>query len=170
MNFSVGERVVYPNHGVGVIEEISQRELTGRKEAFYLLRILSNGVTVMIPQNNADEIGLRRLIKREEVSKLLDQLGSSKVSNHSDWKNRFKENSDKMRTGCIFQVAEVLKGLSHLSHDRVLSFREKRMLDKARYLLVSEVAVVENVPEAKAEEIVDRALQGVAARKANAAV
>src|SRR6266508_1449111 len=113
---------------------------------------------VMAPAANVHDVGLRKVSKRGEVNKVLDHLNKSKIANHPDWKNRFKENSEKMRTGCIFEVADVLKNLSFLSHNRILSFREKKMLDRARYLIISEVATVENVPEVKVEELVDRAL------------
>jgi len=168
MTFSVGEKVVYPNHGVGVIERINVQSVSGHLESFYQLKIVSNNMMVMVPAANVHDVGLRKLIKRDEVNKVLDHLKKSKVANHPDWKNRFKENSEKMRTGCIFEVADVLKNLSFLSHNRILSFREKKMLDRARYLIISEVATVENLPEERVEELVDRALVPVPARRANA--
>ncbi len=168
MNFSVGEKVVYPNHGVGVIERINICNLSGYQQSFYQLKIISNSMMVMVPTANVLDVGLRRLIKKDEVNKVLDHLKTAKVSNHPDWKNRFKENSEKMRTGGIFEVAEVLKCLSFLSHNRVLSFREKKMLDRARYLIISEVATVENLPEVKVEELVDRALIHLPVKRAHA--
>jgi len=167
MNFLVGEKVVYPNHGVGVIEQINVRYVSGRQECFYQLKIIANSMMVMVPAANVADVGLRKLIKKEDVNKVLDHLKKAKTLNQSDWKNRFKENSEKMRTGCIFDVADVLKSLSVLSCNRVLSFREKRMLDRARYLLVSEVATVGNLSEEKAEDLVGRALVQVQVRKAN---
>jgi len=152
MMFSVGEKVVYPNHGVGVIEQINIRSISGRQESFYQLKIVSNNMMVMVPAANVEDVGLRKLIKRDEVNKVIDHLRKSKIANHPDWKNRFKENSEKMRTGCIFEVADVLKSLSFLSHNRILSFREKKMLDRARYLIISEVATVENVSEQNSQQ------------------
>jgi CarD family transcriptional regulator len=168
MNFSVGEKVVYPNHGVGVIEQINVRNVSGHQQSFYQLKIVSNSMMVMVPAANVRDVGLRKLIKRDDVNKVLERLKKSKVTNHPDWKNRFKENSEKMRTGCIFEVADVLKSLSFLSHNRILSFREKKMLDRARYLVVSEVATVENLPEQRVEELVDRALFQLPVKRANA--
>jgi CarD family transcriptional regulator len=98
------------------------------------------------------------LIKKAEVKKVLEHLKHTEVKNASDWKNRFKENSEKMRTGCIFEVADVLKSLSQLSINRILSFREKKMLDRARQLIVSELATVSDVSEDKAEQLIDGAL------------
>ncbi len=168
MNFSVGEKVIYPNHGVGVIERINQREVSGRQEAFYQLKIVSNSMMVMIPMSNVGDVGLRKLIKKDVVNRVLEHLKKSVVNCSADWKNRFKENSEKMRTGCIFDVADVFKSLHSLSHTRILSFREKKMLDRARYLLISEVATVWNMPEAKVEELIDRALAIKEVKRANA--
>ena len=158
MTFSVGEKVVYPNHGVGVIEQINVRSVSGHLESFYQLKIVSNNMMVMVPAANVRDVGLRKLIKRDEVNKVLDHLKKSKVANHPDWKNRFKENSEKMRTGCIFEVADVLKNLSFLSHNRILSFREKKMLDRARYLLVTELAMSKNMEEVEIEDMLNKAL------------
>ena len=156
-SFAIGEKVVYPNHGVGVIEQIDRRSISGKLEAFYHLKIAANNMMVMIPATNATD-GLRRLIKKAEVTKVLKHLKNTKVNNATDWKNRFKENSEKMRTGCIFQVADVLKSLSLLSVNRILSFREKKMLDRARQLIVSELATVSDVSEDQAQQLIDGAL------------
>jgi CarD family transcriptional regulator len=168
MDFLVGEKVIYPNHGVGIIEKINQREVSGRQESFYQLKIISNSMMVMIPTANVADVGLRKLIKKEVVNQLLEHLKKSAVTCAADWKNRFKENSEKMRTGCIFDVADVFKGLQALSHTRILSFREKKMLDRARYLLISEVATVWNISEGRVEELIDRALVGKDSKRANA--
>jgi CarD family transcriptional regulator len=168
MTFSVGDKVVYPNHGIGVIEQINIRNVSGRQESFYQLKIFSNSMMVMVPVCNVADVGLRKLIKKDEVEKVLGYLRKAQVNNHPDWKNRFKENSEKMRTGCIFDVADVLKSLWFLSQTRILSFREKRMLERARYLIVSEVATVGNLAEDKVEKLVDRALTEVQYKKANA--
>jgi CarD family transcriptional regulator len=158
MNFNVGEKVVYPNQGVGVIEKINTCSVSGQSQAFYQLKIVSSSLMVMIPTANVDGVGLRRLIKKEDVNKVLDYLKSKEISQHTDWKNRFKENSEKMRTGGIFEVADVLKSLATLSQTRALSFREKKMLDKARYLLVSELAIVGNLALERVEDLVTQAL------------
>ena len=151
-----------------MIERINTRSVSGHEEAFYQLKIYSNSMMVMVPTGNVADVGLRKLIKKEDVTKVLDHLRNVRVANHSDWKSRFKENSDKMRTGCIYDVVEVLKSLSILSQSRVLSFREKKMLDRARYLLVSEVATVGNQAEDKVQELIDQALISVRARGSHA--
>jgi CarD family transcriptional regulator len=118
LNFHIGDKVVYPNHGVGVIEQISSRSIGTTVERFYLLNTNGNG----------------------------------------DWKDRFKENSDRMRTGSLLEVAGVLKSLIALHQAKPLSFREKKMLERARYLLVSELAMARNCEEAKVEELLTTAL------------
>lgn len=158
LNFAVGDKVVYPNQGVGVIENINTRDVAGQIQSFYQLKIMANSLMVMVPIHNVGDVGLRRLIKKDEVIKVLNYLREKEVTSYIDWKNRFKENSDKMRTGCIFEVADVLKSLALLSKNRTLSFREKKMLEKARFLLVNELAIVGNQTVEKIEELVTQAL------------
>lgn len=156
--FSVGDKVVYPNHGVGVIEQISSRTIGSQIERFYLLKIKASSLKVMVPFHNVGSVGLRRVIRNGEVQKILDFLTDGKCENHTDWKYRFKENSDKMRTGSLIDVAEVLKSLLLLAQTKPLSFREKKMLERARYLLVSELAMAKNFEEPEVEHMLNRAL------------
>jgi len=157
-SFSIGDKVVYPNHGVGIIEQISSRTIGATVEKFYLLRIKSSSLKVMVPFHNVDSVGLRRVVKNGEIHKILDYLTDGKCENHADWKYRFKENSEKMRTGSLMEVAMVLKGLLKLSQDKPLSFREKKMLERARYLLLSEMAMAKNSEETEVEEELRKAL------------
>ncbi len=158
MHFRIGDKVVYPNHGVGTIEQISSRNNSGQPEQFYMLRISSNSLTVMVPFHNVENVGLRKIVKQAEVQRILGYLADGDCRAHSDWKWRFKENSEKMRTGSLLQVAEVMKSLLKLSRTKPLSFREKKMLDRARFLLVSEMATVRNVVDKQAEVVIDKAL------------
>lgn len=159
MSFKVGEKVVYPNHGVGVIEQITNNSLNGRPEKFYLIRIFSNGLKVSIPCANADCVGLRRIIKTNQVPGVLSRLQNGQIDSARDWKMRFKQNSEKMRTGLLEDVAEVFKSLLALNSQKVLSFREKKMLERCRQLLVAELAIVRNVHEATIEQAVEKALR-----------
>ena len=156
--FHIGDKVVYPNHGVGIIEQIGSRTIGATVEKFYLLNIKSSSLKVMVPFQNAGNVGLRRVIRNGEVQKILDYLASGKCDNHNDWKYRFKENSEKMRTGSLLDVTCVLKSLLMLGQSKPLSFREKKMLDRARYLLVSEVALAKNLEEAEVEQMLTKAL------------
>lgn len=141
MAFHIGEKVVYPNQGVGVIEQISTRNLTGQPEMFYLLKLNTSSLRVMVPISNVDNVGLRKVIRGKEVESILEFLRKGHCKTHQDWKGRFKENSEKMRSGSLQQVAEVFKSLLVLSQGKSLSFREKKMFDRAWQLLVDEIAV-----------------------------
>jgi len=158
MDYKIGEKVVYPNHGVGVIEQISYGTLNGRTETYYMLRITSNSLKVMVPRSNAEAVGLRPVIRTGETEKVLGYIAKGKFNSHHDWKHRFKENSERMRTGSLMEVAAVLKGLVALSRTKPLSFREKKMLERAKYLLISELATVKNQTEQAAETLLTRAL------------
>lgn len=157
-SFQVGDKVVYPNHGVGVIEQISSRTIGPTVEKFYLLRIKSSSLKVMVPFHNVESVGLRRVIKNGEVQRIVEFLTDGKCENHADWKYRFKENSDRMRTGSLLEVAGVLKSLLQLNQTKPLSFREKKMLERARYLLVSELAMAKNWDEVQVEQLLAKAL------------
>ena len=168
MEFRIGEKVVYPNHGVGIIEQVTSRPINGVPEKFYMLRIHSNASLVMVPTTNVKNVGLRRIIKKADVTGLFKVLEKDFLEPESDWKGRYKDHSEKMRTGSIFQVAEVLKSLVYLSYKKSLSFREKRMLDRAKQLIVSEIATVRGLTEKAVEEQIDRALAGAYDRSVKA--
>ncbi len=155
MPFKVGEKVVYPNHGIGVIEDISIREMGAVSGRFYMLRLKATDSVVMVPVDNASEVGLRPPIKLKDCERLLKVLAENFAAPPADWKDRYKEFLEKMRTGDVFTVAEVLKTLTYLSSRKPLSFREKRMLERARYLVVSEVAMVTRKGDRDVEPVVD---------------
>lgn len=158
MNFRIGEKVVYPTHGVGIIEQIHCWPSADSAQKFYLLRIYSNSLRVMVPFTNAASVGLRRIVKTGEIGRILQYLAGGPCCPAADWKCRFKENSEKMRSGSLLQVAEVLKCLLLVSQSKELSFRERKMLDRARYLLTSELAVVKNLNDTAAETLLAKAL------------
>ena len=157
-SFHIGDKVVYPNHGVGIIEQISSRTIGATVENFYLLKIKSSSLKVMVPFHNVATVGLRRVVRNGEIQKIVDFLVDGECDNNADWKYRFKENSERMRTGSLLDVAAVLKGLLVLSQSKPLSFREKKMLERARYLLVSELAMAKNCDEAQIEQLLSKAL------------
>jgi CarD family transcriptional regulator len=157
--FEIGDKVIYPNHGLGVIERIETKTIMGTTCGFYQLR-MAGETTVFVPVDNVDGVGLRRAINDDEVQRLFNLLGDGKIDSHQNWKGRFKDNSDRMRTGSIYDVVEVLKSLTFLSKSKSLSFREKRMLDRAKFLVVSEITEVmaEKTPvvEGKVEKALDK--------------
>lgn len=158
MSFEIGEKVVYPNQGVGIIEQISTRNLTGQPEMFYLLKLNSSTMRVMVPTSNVQSVGLRRVSKSSEIGSVLGYLVKGRCKSPQDWKWRFKENCEKMRSGSLQQVAEVFKSLLTRNRAKPLSFREKKMLDRSWQLLVDEIAVARGLSKEQGEEILARAL------------
>jgi CarD family transcriptional regulator, regulator of rRNA transcription len=169
VTFEVGDKVIYPNHGLGIVERIEDKTILGTTCGFYHLRIVANDTTVLVPVSNVDGVGLRRAISDEEVERLFGLLGDGKIDNHQNWKGRFKDNSDKMRSGSIYEVADVLKSLTFLAKSKSLSFREKRMLDRAKFLIISEVSEVMRETAVAIEGRVDNALERCFTTKARTA-
>lgn len=162
MQFNIGDKVIYPNHGLGVIEKIETKTILGTTCGFYSLRMNASETLVLVPVDNVEGVGLRRAIPDGDVKKLYTLIGNGKIDNHLNWKGRFKDNSDKMRTGSIYDVVDVLKNLNFLSTSKHLSFREKRMLDRARFLVVSEISEVSSettdAVDGKVAKALDRCL------------
>jgi len=161
VSFRVGEKVVYPNHGVSVVEKIGEGFVSTAPvppRSFYHLRLLSNNSKVMVPIGNTDLIGLRRLTQRKDITGLMKRLADSRFSASGDWKGRYKQNLDKMKSGRLQDIAEVLKALNHVMQKKALSFREKKMYERAKYLIVSEIAVIDGASEEEVTRRVDRAL------------
>ena len=158
MDFHVGEKVVYPNQGVGIIEQISTRNLTGQPQMFYLLKLNASSMRVMVPMTNVDSVGLRRVAKNREIGTIIDFLHKGCCKSPQDWKWRFKENTEKMKSGSLQQVAEVLKTLVMLNQIKPLSFREKKMLDRAWGLMVDEIAVARGLTRESVESQLVKAL------------
>ncbi len=158
MTFQVGEKVVYPNHGVATIENISSRSFGPRFERFYLLRLNCNNMTVMVPFSHVDEVGLRRVTKNGEVARVLCFLAAGKCRRLQDWKDRYKENCLKMQSGSLLEIAEVFKSLLIVQKDKPLSFREKKMLDRARQMILTELCISKGLGETDAVGLLDGVL------------
>ncbi len=151
--FKIGDKAVYPVHGVGVIESIENREISGDEQIFFILRILDNGMTIMIPTDNVDSVGLREVVNRREVSKVYNILKKRDiVVDNQTWNRRQREYTEKIKSGSIFEIAEVLRDLFVLKVDKDLSFGERRMMDTAHNLLIKEISVAKAVPETKVKE------------------
>lgn len=159
MTFQVGEKVVYPNHGVATIENISSRAFAGHYERFYLLRLTYNSLTVMVPFSHVEDLGLRRVTRNGEMARVVSFLSEGRCQRYQDWKDRFKENSEKMKDGSLLAVAEVMKGLLILQTRKPLSFREKKMLDRARHMLIMEFSTSRGMKEHEAIDLLDQALR-----------
>lgn len=156
--FKIGQTVVYPNHGTGVIEAIDEKQIGKSSVLFYSLRLKANNSLVLVPVPNAAEAGLRTLISSSQCHDLLEALQAGFTEPSTSWSDRYKTYSEWMRTGDIFNVAKVLKDLNYIFGLKPLSFREQRMLERARYLVISEVAAVLRQPETSVEPLIDQAL------------
>ena len=156
--FQIGEKVVYPNHGIGTVENISTRSFGTQLERFYLLRLTYTSMTVMVPFSHVTEIGLRKVTRNGEIARVLAYLSEGVSRRKCDWKDRFKENSDKMRNGTLLEIAEVLKSLLVLQTEKPLSFREKKMLDRARHMLITELSISRGLSEFDAVSLIEKAL------------
>ena len=150
LSFRVGDKAVYPAHGVAEVTGIERREISGSEQTFYILRILENSMRIMVPMKNAGSVGLRAVVGKEEVKEVYDILRSKEVSvDGQTWNRRYREYMEKIKTGSVFEIAEVLRDLSLLKFDKDLSFGERKMLDTARNLLVKELAVAKGAKEEK---------------------
>lgn len=158
MTFQIGEKVVYPNHGVATVENISARSFGAQFERFYLLRLTYNSLTVMVPFSHADELRLRKVTRNGEIERVLGFLASGRCHCSADWKDRFKENSERMAGGSLLEIAEVLKSLLILQAEKPLSFREKKMLDRARHMLITEFSISRGLQEQESIDMLDKAL------------
>ncbi|MGD0626591.1 MAG: CarD family transcriptional regulator [Thermodesulfobacteriota bacterium] len=148
--FKIGDRAVYPAHGVGVIEDIKCRVISGTKRTFYVLRIVDKDMTIMIPTDNAQMVGLREIIDKKEVPKVFRILAEKNVGvDCQTWNRRYREYMEKIKSGSVFEVAEVLRDLVLLKCDKDLSFGERQMLDLAQNLLVKELSIAKNMAEEK---------------------
>jgi len=155
--FKVGDLAVYPAHGVGRIEKIESQEVSGFSQDFYVMRILENDMIIMIPISNVGSVGLREIIGQSEVPRLYSILKKRDVVvDNQTWNRRYRDYMEKIKTGSVFEVAEVYRDLLMLKVEKDLSFGERKMLDTARTLLVKEISLAKNVEEEQIEEDLDR--------------
>ena len=155
--FKTGDLAVYPAHGVGVIERIENQEISGCDQEFYVMRILDNDMKIMIPIQNVDNVGLREIIGQKEIPKLYSILRKRDVIiDNQTWNRRYREYMDKIKTGSVYEVAEVYRDLLMLKLEKDLSFGERKMLDTARSLLVKEISLAQKVKEEEIEKDLDQ--------------
>jgi len=158
--FKVGDLAVYPAHGVGRIERIEMREIAGSQESFLIIRILENNMIIMVPSSNTSSVGLREIVNSDEVSKIFSILQKSdkSVDDGQTWNRRYRDYMDKIKSGSVFEIAEVFRDLSTINRVKELSFGEKKMLDTARSLLVKEISLAENMKEEDVERDITSSL------------
>ncbi len=147
--FQVGDLAVYPAHGVGRIEAIESRVVNGEKHDFYIMKIIENGMVIMIPTMNVESVGLRDIISREDIPKVFDIMKSKRdlTIDNQTWNRRYREYMDKIKTGSLFEVAEVFRDLSILKNTKDLSFGERKLYDTAQNLLVKELSTAQQTDE-----------------------
>ncbi len=158
MSFSVGDTVVYPHHGAALIESIEQRVIKGEKREYLVLRVAQGDLTVRVPADNVDLVGVRDVVNQEGLDRVFSVLRQPYTEEPTNWSRRYKANLEKLASGDVIKVAEVVRDLWRREKDRGLSAGEKRMLAKARQILVSELALAEQTNEDKAESLLDEVL------------
>ncbi len=155
--FKVGDLAVYPAHGVGVIQSIEKKQIFGNEQKFYILKILDNGMTIMIPTDNVENVGLRQVIDPQEIPKIYEILQERDIDiDTQTWNRRYREYTEKIKTGSVYEIAEVLRDLVLLKYDKNLSFGERKMLDMARNLLIKEISVARNTETTVVEQEIHR--------------
>jgi CarD family transcriptional regulator len=151
--FKVGDLAVYPAQGVGVIEAIENREVLGNRQLFYIMKIMGNGMKIMIPTDSAESVGLRELISEKEIPKIYEILKNKNVTiDKQTWNKRYREYLEKIKTGSVFEIARVLRDLFILKSDKNLSFGERKMMDTAKNLLIKEISIASHSEETKVEQ------------------
>jgi len=168
--YKVGDKVVYPHHGAGTVVKKEKRTVLGEEREYLQIQILHNDMTVQVPTENADRVGLRKVIDETTVEQVLKALRGSGTTMPKNWNRRFKHNRDKMMTGDIFELAEVVRNLSLRDHEKGLSTGEKQMFVKAKKILVSELMYAKGMDEEEAAEWLDDILAGAGTKKSRAKV
>lgn len=156
--FNVGDRVVYPMHGAGVIEAIEEKDVGGTTEKYYVIKLFMGEMKIMVPVSNVEMVGVREVIGKEEVTKVLDILKSESSLMSSNWNRRYRANMEKIKSGSIYEVAEVVRNLSLRDREKGLSTGERKMLENARQILLSELVLAQNVTEDQVEAMVEGCL------------
>ena len=151
--FKVGESAVYPAHGIAVIKRIDERDVGGKKKSFYVLQVLENQMTIMVPTDNAAAVGLRSIISDKDVTQVYSILKMRDVKiDQTTWNRRYRDYMEKIKTGSIYEISEVLRDLFLLRHSKDLSFGERKMLDQAKALIVKEISIAKRTQESVVEQ------------------
>lgn len=156
--FKVGDNIVYPMHGVGRIEAIEKKVILGKRSEYYIITILNSGMKVMIPLKNAEQIGIRNIIPKRDVKKVLAVLTKNEISSVDDWKERYQNNIDKVKSGSIYEVSEVARDLYRRGREKELSIMERKLYENAYQLVTHEVALSKNIDLEEAGNLVSEAL------------
>ncbi|HHY13292.1 MAG TPA: CarD family transcriptional regulator [Thermoanaerobacterales bacterium] len=156
--FSIGDKIVYPMHGAGIIEAIEEKEILGEKQKYYIMKLPIGEMKVMVPLDNVDEIGLRRVINTKEFEKVVEVLKDKDITMSSNWNHRYRAHLEKIKSGSIYEVAEVVRNLMFRERKKGLSTSERKMLDNAKQILISELILVKGILETEAEDMLESIL------------
>ncbi|HHU64040.1 MAG TPA: CarD family transcriptional regulator [Clostridiales bacterium] len=157
--FNVGDKVVYPMYGAGVIQAIEEKEILGHKKKYYILKFPIGSMKVMVPADNVDNIGIRGIINSQEVDRVFQILGGRQTDMPDNWNKRYRANMDKIKSGNIFEIAAVVRNLMIRDRDKGLSAGERKMLNSAKQILISELALVQNVSDEEIEKLIDQSVK-----------
>lgn len=156
--FNVGDKIVYPMHGAGVIDSIEEKDILGEKQAYYILK-MPGEVKVMVPTAKAEQIGVRNIIDKEHAGKVLKILEENETEMSNNWNKRYRDNMEKMKSGDIYEVADVVRNLAFKQKEKGLSTGEKKMLNNAKQILVSELVLAEHASQEDVEQLVDNKIK-----------
>lgn len=156
--YTIGEKIVYPMHGAGIIEEIEEKMILGETRRYYILKLPCGDMKVMIPVESSGDIGIRKIVSEEGLQGVISTLESDTSEMSSNWNRRYRENMDKLKTGDVLAVAEVVRNLARMDKEKKLSTGEKKMLTNAKQILLSEIILVRDIEQNEANDIVDRAI------------
>ena len=156
--FVIGDRIVYPMHGAGIIEQIEEKQILGEVRKYYILKVPCGDMKIMIPTESSQEIGVRGVISVDEVSEVIHVLSADSTEMSNNWNRRYRENMEKLKTGDIFHVAEVVRNLMRTDKEKKLSTGEKKMLSNAKQILISEIILVKDIDHDTAEKIINSAV------------
>jgi CarD family transcriptional regulator len=159
--YSLGDKVVYPVHGVGVINSIEDKTVLGEKRSYYVIKLAISDMTVMIPTNKSEDLGLRLVVSDRVATKALKIIGSETTEMEEDWKSRYQQNFEKIKSGSILNVAEVVRNLFHRNKVKELSIMEKKLYENAYRLLVDEISYVKDLEREKVQNLIAQGLENV---------
>ncbi|NLW40425.1 MAG: CarD family transcriptional regulator [Tissierellia bacterium] len=159
--FNIGDKVVYPMHGAGIIEGIEEKEILGEKRKYYIMQMPIGDMKVMIPVDNVEEIGIREIIDREDLERVIDILKGDSTKMPQNWNRRYRANMEKIKSGDIFEIASVVRNLMLRDAEKSLSTGERKMLNSAKQMLISEIVLVSDSNQEEAERIIDESIKSV---------
>ncbi len=157
--FEIGDKIVYPMHGAGVIVAIEEKEILGEKKKYYIMKMPMGDMKVMVPIDNIEDIGIREVIKNQEVEQVLAVLGDDITKMPQNWNRRYRANMDKIKSGDIYEIANVVRNLMIRDREKGLSTGERKMLNNAKQMLISEIVLARDIKQDEVEELIDKVVK-----------